>query len=108
MSGTTRAFDFGFAQPVALPAAIDSFDPPSCPLQLRLVFERTLQPDSAMLGAPPKFMPTSDSALPPSSVRMQEFSGLLVIAEEAAATPIEFIAKIVMKLVGTTALTRAV
>src|ERR1041385_7495175 len=107
MSGTTRALDLGFAQPVAVPAAIDWFAAPLCPLQLRLVLDRTLQPVSAMLGAPPKFMPVSASPWPPSSVRMHEASGLLVMAEEAAATPIEFIAKIAMKLVGTVPFTLA-
>src|SRR5262249_24085687 len=101
MSGTTRAFDLGFAQPVAVPAAIDWLAPPSWPLQLRLVFERTLQPVNAMLGAPPKFIPMSDTALPPSRVRMQEFSGLLVRAADDAATATEFMAKIDMKLVET-------
>ncbi len=108
MSGTTRALDCGLAQPLAVPAAIDLLAPPLWPLQLRLVLDRTLHPVSAMLGAPPKFMPTSDSALLPSSVRMHEFSGLPVSAAEAAATAIEFIAKIVMKLVGTVAVTLAV
>src|SRR5215831_13798964 len=98
MSGTTRAFDFGLLQPIALPAAIDWLAPPLWPLHDRLVLERTEQPESAMLGAPPKFMPTSDIGLPPSSVRTQEFSGLLVCAVEDAATLIEFMAKIAMKL----------
>src|SRR6267154_3554864 len=99
MSWTTRAFDVGLLQPVEVPAAIEAVAPPLWPLHDRLVFERTEQPASWMLGAPPKFMPTSDSGLPPSNVRMQEFSGLLLTAPDVAATSIADIAMTAMKVV---------
>src|SRR5712691_10038772 len=107
MSGTTRAYECGLLQPVAFPAAIDAVAPPLWPLHERLVFDRTPQPASEMLGAPPKFIPTSDSALPLSNDRMQEFSGVLDMATDAAAMSIADIDIARMNMVATLALTVA-
>src|ERR1700688_3310024 len=84
---------------------MEAVAPPLWPLHDRLVLERTAQPDSAMLGAPPKFIDTSERPFPWSRLRTHEVSGSGAIAIDVAVTPMDGIIMAFRTDVGTLTVT---